>query len=57
MAVYFCRQIKGYIYDIQREALKRQKEMYYMEKELRKSHQTKTGEVPKPEKEEISEND
>jgi hypothetical protein len=24
---------------------------------LRKSHQTKTGEVPKPEKEEISEND
>ena len=30
---------------------------YYMEKELRKSHQIKTGEIPKPEKEEISEND
>ena len=51
------KRLIKYIYDIQRKALKRQKEMYYMEKELRKSHQTKTGEVPKPEKEEISEND
>lgn len=51
------KRLIKYIYDIQREALKRLKEQQDREEELRRSYQAKTGESLVPEKEEISEDE